>query len=52
MTYTCSPVLLNKYDRFGHVNGTMTEAELIAIINRDFNLKGTVTKVRFIHRDK
>lgn len=48
MTYICSPNLFNKYDKNNKYIGKMTEIELINMINKNFNLKGIITKIRTI----
>lgn len=48
MTYICSKKLLNKYDNYGKILGKLSEKELIKIINNEFGLKGTVTKLLLV----
>lgn len=45
MTYTCSKNILNGIDKQGNVVRKFSENQMIDIINREFGLKGTVTKL-------
>ena len=46
MTYTCSKNILYGITNKGDLILRYTEAQMIDIINREFGIKGTVTKLR------
>ena len=48
MTYICSQNMLNKYDGRGKIICRISKEQLIDTINREFGLRGTVTKLILI----